>query len=117
MNAIMNEKTKRNASESIYYPCVTMILPIESGVIAPDYLKRLTDRIESEVTEKYKRDKTTYVIDKLQHALSQINYAGNKKSVAIFVSPTYETVIHLDVPMEEMIMVDEPFEIRDLVDR
>ena len=117
MNTVVNEKTKRNVSESIYYPCVAMVLPIENGVIAPEYLKRLTDRIKSEITEKYKRDKATYVIEKLQDALAQINYTGTKKSVAIFVSPTYKTVIHLDVPMEETIMVDEPFEIRDLVHR
>lgn len=111
----MNEKTKRD-TESIYYPCVAMVLPIENGIISPEYLKRLTDRIENEINTNYKRDKATYVIEKLQHALTKVNCGSSKKSVAIFVSPTYETVIHLDTLMEETIMVNDPFEIRDLVD-
>ncbi len=115
MNTVLNEKTRGKISESIYYPCIAMVLPIEKGMGSSENLKRLTDRIENEIGSKYRRDKTTHVIEKLHHALSQINYSGNKKSVAIFVSPSYETVLHLDIPLEESIMVDEPFEIRDLV--
>ena len=46
----MNEKNKRNIAESIYFPCVAMVLPIENGTMSPEYLKRLTDRIENEIT-------------------------------------------------------------------
>jgi hypothetical protein len=114
MNATLNEKTTRT-NEELYFPCVAIMLPIENGRVDDSHLKKLTKWIESELLDKYKKDRAKPIIEKLQHALSTINYGTSKKSVAIFVSPINETAIHLDVPLDEVVLIDESFEIRDLV--
>ena len=55
------------------------------------------------------------VIIKLKNLVRNLNYNTHKKSIAIFVSPVVEKVYYLDVDMEEKIVIDQSFEIRDLV--
>ena len=115
----MDTKTKNEniagavREHTFYLPAVIIILPVEKTDNA-DHLKSLTDKIEKEITDQY-GVKAKPVIEKLYHALSGINYNSGKKSVVISLSPVYEKMLYLDVPLDEKVMVDEPFEIRDLV--
>jgi hypothetical protein len=55
------------------------------------------------------------VMQKLRTIISDLNFNTHKKSIAIYVSPVFEKVLYLDITVEEKIIVDESFEIRDLV--
>jgi hypothetical protein len=78
-------------------------------------LKTAADKIEKEITEDYPADAAQLVMQKLRTLIKTLNYNTHKKSIAIYVSPLFEKVLYLDVPVEERIMVDDSFEIRDLV--
>jgi hypothetical protein len=54
-------------------------------------------------------------MQKLKRILKELNYNTYKKSIAIFVSPVFEKILYLDLAVEEKIIIDESFEIRDLV--
>jgi hypothetical protein len=63
----------------------------------------------------YTEDKALAVLRKLRALIQDLDYSTYKKSIAIFVSPVVEKVFYLDIPVEEKIIIDDSFEIRDLV--
>jgi len=100
-------------------PTVTMIFPFEPKMSLKhelDYaLKVAVGKVERELTANYPADAALPVIQKLHQLIRTLNFNTHKKSIALFVSPALEKVFYLDVPVEEKIIVDEGFEIRDLV--
>jgi hypothetical protein len=102
-----------------YLPAVSIVLPFEPMMSLKSELeyklKRALEKIETELMANYPVEKAMPVLLKLQHLIYNLNYNTHKKSIAIFVSPLVEKVYYLDIPVEEKIMVDESFEIRDLV--
>ncbi len=114
MDTIVSDRTSKSRKQ-LYFPCVAMTLPVEAGVAPVKHLQELTEKITLELSDKYKKERVAPILNKLNDTFLKINYNGTKKSVAIFVSPIHETVIHLDVPLEEAVFTDETFEIRDLL--
>lgn len=108
------ERIQAQEPESLHHPYVTIILPLRHGVA--EHLEDLLKKTQKELTCQY-LSRAEPVIVKVGNALANINYASGKKSVVIMVSPAYEKVIYLDVLLEEKVMIDEPFEIRDLANK
>lgn len=119
----MSESTMPEIKEVIdalhYRPSVSIIIPFEPKMI---FKAELTERLKSIVTKTERELETDYpkeicglVIQKLQSLISNLNFNTHKKSVAIYVSPVFEKVLYLDIPVEEKIIINESFEIRDLV--
>lgn len=105
----------RKTHEDLFFPCIAMILPIDQGNTPAKHTERLIEQAENKLRDTYRKDRVTPVIEKLRHALSRVNHTGNKKSAVVFVSPMHEKLIHLDVSLEESVLIDESFEIRDLL--
>lgn len=102
-----------------YLPCISLIMPFEPKMGLKkelDYkLKTAVDKIHRELEENYPNEKSVPVLKKLHKVIGELNYNTHKKSIAIFVSPLVEKVYYLDMPVEEKIIIDESFEIRDLI--
>ncbi len=102
-----------------YLPAVSIILPFEPVMSIKSELeyklKLSVQKVESELMKDYTMDKALPVILKLKNLVRNVNFNTHKKSVAIFVSPLIEKILYLDIPVEEKIIIDESFEIRDLV--
>lgn len=102
-----------------YLPCVSLILPFEPKMsLEKDLayqLKIAVDKIENELLANYPADKAIPVIKKLIRQIKGLNYNTHKSSIAIFISPIIEKVYYLDLPVEEKIIIDNSFEIRDLI--
>ncbi|HSN60663.1 MAG TPA: hypothetical protein VLR49_07000, partial [Ferruginibacter sp.] len=60
-------------------------------------------------------DLSKLVLHKLTAIIESLDYKTHKKSIAIYVSPVFEKVLYLDIAVEEKIIIDESFEIRDLL--
>src|SRR5690242_3031048 len=106
--------------ESIHYrPCISIIMPFEPKMNAKaeisQRLKSAVDKVEKNVKEEYPEDLGNLVILKLRNIIRNLNFSTFKKSVAIYVSPVFEKVLYLDIPVQEKIIVDGSFEIRDLL--
>ncbi|HEX4956801.1 MAG TPA: hypothetical protein VFV46_01380 [Lacibacter sp.] len=117
-HAIINEiKEVMNAVH--YRPAVSVILPFEPKMNlkteVSHALKIATDKAATEILHNYPGELGRLVVHKLYTIIQNLNYNTHKKSIAIYVSPVFEKVLYLDVPVEEKIIVDESFEIRDLV--
>lgn len=112
-----DEKAILNAVK--YLPAVSLIMPFEPKISLKsdlEYrLKMAIGNVEKELMNTYPAEKALPVINRLRKLSGQINYNTHKKSIAIFLSPMVEKVFYLDIPVEEKIIIDESFEIRDLV--
>jgi len=119
----MNTETENAIAEVLtsthYLPCISLIMPFDPKMGLKKELtyklKRAVDQIKKEVNDNYPLEKATPVLNKLQKVIDELNYNTHKKSVAIFISPVFEKVIYLDMLVEEKTVVDESFEIRDLI--
>jgi hypothetical protein len=110
----------REVIEAVHYrPAISIILPFEAKVNlkhdTAHALNVITDKLKRELAINYPEDLCKKVIDKLHNITENLDFDTSKKSIAIYVSPVFEKVLYLDFKAEEKIVVDESFEIRDLV--
>jgi hypothetical protein len=112
-----DEKAVLNAVK--YLPAISLIMPFEPKISLKsdlEYrLKMAVGKVEKELMNNYPSEKALPAISRLRELTGKINYNTHKKSIAIFLSPMVEKVFYLDIPVEEKIIIDESFEIRDLV--
>jgi hypothetical protein len=115
---ILQEEKKLIATIK-YLPAVSIILPFEPVMSLKtelEYkLKLAVQKVESRLLKDYTMDKALPVILKLKSLVQHISFNTHKKSIAIFVSPLIGKIFYLDIPVEEKIIIDESFEIRDLI--
>lgn len=101
------------------FPAISIILPFEPKMSLENEiqykLKLVQQRIERELLKAYSAETALPVLNKLQKIVRELNFNTHKKSIAVFVSPHVERVYYLDVHVDEKIVVDDSFEIRDLV--
>lgn len=100
-------------------PSVSIILPIETDISLISELKhklKITqEKVERELSANYPDDRSKPVIKKLEHLMLNIDFTKVKQSIAIYVSPIDEKVFYLNIPVKEKIIIDQSFEIRDLI--
>lgn len=101
-------------------PAISIILPfrpmMSSKAALENKLKGAVDQVESILLADYPTDIALPVIVKLRLLLHKVNYHTHKRSVAIFVSQGFEKVYHLDIEVEENIIVDRQIHISSIVD-
>jgi hypothetical protein len=110
----------REVMDAVHYrPAVSIILPFEPkmGIKAElqEALKKAVKKVEDELLKEYPADAALPVLTKIHELVKQVDYNTFKKSLAIFASPVFEKLLYLDIAVEEKIIIDESFEIRDLV--
>jgi Bacterial archaeo-eukaryotic release factor family 3 len=102
-----------------YRPAVSVILPFhtKSNLNAEfkQSLKFSLDEAERKLSADYPKELAAIVMRKLHHLSDGLLVNTSKKGVALFASPVFEKLIYLDVEVESKIVIDESFEIRDLV--
>ncbi|MEP7107589.1 MAG: hypothetical protein ABI760_06390 [Ferruginibacter sp.] len=101
-----------------YGPAVSIIVPFEpqmslkSGII--HCLEAAAIKVEQELSDNYPDELGMLVMKKLHDIFRNLNFNTYKKSIAIYVSPVFEKVLYLDFAVEERVVVEESFDIRDL---
>jgi len=119
MNPIVTPEIREVMEAVLYRPAISIIMPFEPKMSLKTELnhslKIVADKIEKELLENYPDEIVMLVMQKLKAILNNLNFNTHKKSLAIYVSPVFEKVLYLDIAVEEKIIVDKSFEIRDLV--
>jgi Bacterial archaeo-eukaryotic release factor family 3 len=110
----------REVMEAVHYrPAVSIIMPFEQKMSLKastiHSLKIAADKVEQELLESYPVEMSSLVMQKLRVIIKNLNFNTHKKSIAIYVSPVFEKVLYLDMAVEEKLIIDESFEIRDLL--
>jgi hypothetical protein len=100
-------------------PCVSIIMPFEpkmySKMALTHSLKIAANKIKHELYLNYAQNVADEVLDKLMDVINHLDYTTHKKSIAVFVSPEIKKAYYLDILVNEKVMVDSSFEIRDIV--
>lgn len=119
MNKVLTTEIREVMEAVNYRPTVSLILPFDPkmGFKAEiSYsLKVACDKVEKEIKDKYPGEAGMLVMKRLRALVNGLNFNTHKKSIAIYVSPLFEKVLYLDIPVQERIVVNDSFEIRDLV--
>ncbi|HRQ52307.1 MAG TPA: hypothetical protein PLR74_17295 [Agriterribacter sp.] len=102
-----------------HWPAVSIIMPFEPVIQRRDdimqKLQKAVKKVEWEMGTGYDEDLAGLVMLKLRTIIQNLNFSTFKKSIAIYVSPVFEKVLYLNIPVHETITVDEFFFIRDIV--
>ena len=119
MNSSVSPEIREVTGAIHYRPCISVIMPFEPMMSRKaelmEHLKYAVDKVEKEVRQDYTDERAEIVMHKLRTIIRALNFNMHKKSIAICVSPVFEKVLYLDIQVQEKIIIDESFEIRDLV--
>jgi hypothetical protein len=119
MNTAISPEIKEIIDVVHYRPAVSVIMPFEPKMNLKTALlhslKIAADKVELQLLDNYPGEMCTLMMQKLKNLINNLNFNTYKKSIAIFLSPVFEKVMYLDIAVEEKIIIDESFEIRDLV--
>lgn len=119
MNSVLQPQIQELIETVHYRPAVSIFLPFKpimtSKTILSHTIKASIDQVERQLLQDYPSEVAILIMHKLQTLVNNINYNTYKKSIAIYVSPVFEKVLYLDIEMEHKVVIDETFEIRDLL--
>lgn len=100
-------------------PAISLLLSLEQAQNAKERVKQsvkqATKNVEKQLLEHYSGEIVLLMMGKLNQLIESINYNSNKKSIAIFLSPIFEKMLYLNIPVNETAIVDESFESRDII--
>lgn len=110
----------REVMEAVHYrPALSIILPIEPDITLKKEMAHIleitADKAERKLRQHYPDEQCRIVMQKLRNLITGLDIPVKKKGIAIYVSPLFEKVLYLDCPVTEKLIVDESFEIRDLI--
>lgn len=101
------------------FPAISVILPTHmqypQNKIDREHILDVLNQAESQLLKQYSRVKTDQMMDKLRHAFHSIDVMNLSNGLAVYVSPNVEKIIHLPFTVTEKVIVDDSFEIRDLL--
>jgi hypothetical protein len=108
------------AVEAGEQPCLSIVLPFETKISLRKEMKQkiriAATKVKNLLEEKYDKKTVQPILEKLNEIIEKgIDYDTTKKSIAIYISPKKEQILYLDIPVEEKIVIDKSFEIRDLI--
>lgn len=102
-----------------YRPALSIILPVDPDISLKEELahtlKTTADKAELALKELYPKEQCELVSQKLQALIGELEIPVKKKGLALFVSPLFTKVYYLDGAVTEKLIIDESFEIRDLL--
>ena len=119
MNRLFTDEVAEVINAAHYRPAISVIMPFEIKIKQkagmPQAFKKATNKVMTELNNKYPDEITALMMRKLNTIIEHCDYNTDKKSMVIYLSPVFEKVFYLDIPVEEKIIIDESFEVRDLV--
>lgn len=119
MNTTLNAEIREIMDVVHYRPALSIILPLEAQISLKTEMshkfKIVTDKAERELHQYYPEEQCRPVLEKLRQIIANLDFPSKKRGIAIYVSALFEKVCYLDSPVEEKLIVDESFEIRDLL--
>ncbi len=119
MNPVVTPEISEVLEAQHYRPAISIILPFDPKMTPKNQLgqslKSAIHKVEQLLVDGYDDEIVMMIMYKLRLLVNGLNFNTHKKSVAMYVSPVFEKVLYLDIDVQEKIIVDESFEIRELL--
>lgn len=102
---------------STYFPSISMIIPMHMHSVHEfsSYLKIKCKEVDKMLHKNYDKETVHVVMEKLNAFIQELNIEKSKKGIAIYVSPWFQKTYYLDFEPAEKLILDDSFEIRDLI--
>ena len=109
---LMLQKAKGNI-------CISVIVPThrtspDRRVDKPE-VEEAIDKAKQLLQIKYPEKDIKPLLQSLDDQLEAIDFVHNTEGIGLYISPGVKVIVHFPFPVEEKIMVDNNFEIRDLL--
>src|SRR5690606_37059334 len=119
MNTSISSSLRSATEKKRHWPAVSIVMPFEPVIQRKDdlmmRLQKAVKKAEWEMGTGYDEDLAGLVSLRLRTVIKKLNFSTFKKSIAIYVSPVFEKVIYLNMPVNETITVDDSFMVRDIL--
>ncbi|WP_290796962.1 hypothetical protein [Flavihumibacter sp. UBA7668] len=119
MNPVLTPDLQKVLEAVHYRPAVSIVLPFNPKMTAKDELlislKTTCDQVEKSLLKQYPPELALLLLQRLKGMFQQLNYSTHKRSIAIFISPVFEKLLYLDMDVVSKVIIDDSFEIRDLI--
>jgi hypothetical protein len=100
-------------------PALKVVLPLQPVISmkteTAHSLKIAADKARIMLSDNYAGDQAEVVMQKLQNVIDNLVIPPKKKGLVIYISPEFEKIFFLNVPVEEKVIVNDFFELRDLL--
>lgn len=119
MNSVTLPRILKDIDTLPHQQAISIVMPFEPKMTPGEELKRslrvALEQVQQKVMAGDQNELNGLVLQKLRNLVKGLNYSTYKKSIAIYVSPVFEKVLYLDIPVEMRITVNETLDIRNLV--
>lgn len=119
MNPVLTPDLQKVLEAVHYRPAVSIVLPFNPKMTAKEELsaslKSACELVEKSLLKQYPPELALLLLQRLKNIFQQLNYSTHKRSIAIFLSPVFEKQLYLDMDVVPKVIIDESFEIRDLI--
>jgi hypothetical protein len=119
MKALVSPEAAEVMNADYYRPAVSLTMPFEPKVNNKSRLvhsiKLTVNKLENALSQDYPAEVTGAIMQRIKKLLAGLNYGTFKKSIAIFASAAYDKLLYLDQPVEEKIIIDDSFNIRQII--
>ncbi len=100
-------------------PSVCLIHPFDPKMLSKATVAASLDAVSNKLQERWKERHSLQVyepvLEKFRTVLTSLNYDTHKKSICIFLSEEEKKILYLDIEVRPVLLVDRPFNIRDIV--
>src|SRR4051812_8725302 len=101
-------------------PVVSLFMPFEPKMVSKNEivykLQSLLNEAEQKLIRAFSISAVKPILERLKSVIKNLDYSTHKKSTAIYVSAEEEKLFYLDTPLEEKVIVDSSFNIRNVVE-
>lgn len=113
------EKPSASTQRTKHSPCVSLLMPFNPKMTTKSdidkVIARLAKQVESGFNTKYSSVEVAALQYRLLSVFQSLDYGSFKQSIAVFVSTGTSKLYYLDFAVEEKVIIDDSFEIRDLL--
>jgi len=106
--------------DSAPQPTLALVFPFNPKMIPRHDLEMMLQRVlaaaEKQLLTAHPSEEAMPVIKKLRQAMRSLNFSTHKQSVALFLSDDVVRTSYINFAVEERVIVDQPFRVRDLAD-
>ncbi|MEK6481833.1 hypothetical protein WJR50_30095 [Catalinimonas sp. 4WD22] len=114
-----NDMLPQLSSEETEIPYVSIVIPLEKTLPARNQnevrIKNMIHRAKTQLTKKYVKKDVFDLLIAIEHLHEQIDPHHHVEGVGLYVSKHRSQILYFPFPVEEKVLIDDTFEVRNLI--
>jgi hypothetical protein len=119
MTTLISQKEELIIEDVVKQPSLLLTMPFEPKLYCRRALQQqarlMQNKAEAMLLAEYTRIEVKALLDRLKTIFRNLNYNSYKKSLVAYISTSAEKVLYLDMSVEENVVLNATFHIRELI--